>query len=328
MISGEFTLSEMSDQGASAKVYKPKGAAARIEALKAAGVDTSNYFPMGEEMVVKVVDGVPVMVDDDDPVYTKIASGGYINHYKLFRRWVMAQMFHILRNMKSGKNFNQLLQERGYEYQWRMVEDELRAQMKMHKHGDMANFTRRNQWFNGSTISVMASDYLNALKDYVEGKLMYRLNSERKKVYKHTCKGVPYVRIGGKNIFVSDLNKKLYDDIRRYAVKFNYEQSPRKLYELVCDFNKHRKRLVRSTNISGSFINAYKGSGAYFTMRNLIMFHGARFTGLNEKKSLDFVESKASEYVDEGWRMIGVMKKLIEDSGIDVERKIAEWRKK
>ena len=165
MISGEFTLSEMSDQGASAKVYKPKGAAARIEALKAAGVDTSNYFPMGEEMVVKVVDGVPVMVDDDDPVYTKIASGGYINHYKLFRRWVMAQMFHILRNMKSGKNFNQLLQERGYEYQWRMVEDELRAQMKMHKHGDMANFTRRNKWFNGSTISAMASDYLNTLKE-------------------------------------------------------------------------------------------------------------------------------------------------------------------
>ena len=119
------------------------------------------------------------------------------------------------------------------------------------------------------------------------------------------------MRIGGRNIFVSDLNKKLYDDIRRYAVKFNYEQSPRKLYELVCDFNKHRKRLVRSTNISGSFINAYKGSGAYFTMRNLIMFHGARFTGLNEKKSLDFVESKASEYVAEGWR-----------------RKIAEWRKK
>lgn len=121
MISGEFTLSEMSDQGASAKGVKPKSAAARIEALKAAGIDTSNYFPMGEEMVIKVVDGVPMMVDDDDPVYTKIAGGGYINHYKLFRRWVMAQMFHILRNMKSGKNFNQLLQERGYEYQWRMV---------------------------------------------------------------------------------------------------------------------------------------------------------------------------------------------------------------
>ena len=53
------------------------------------------------------------------------------------------------------------------------------AARKMHKHGDLANFKRRNQWFNGPTISVMASDYLNTLKDYVEGKLMYRLNSER-----------------------------------------------------------------------------------------------------------------------------------------------------
>ena len=39
------------------------------------------------------------------------------------------------------------------------------------------------------------------------------------------------------------------------------------------------------------------------------------------------METKAEEYKTEGWRMMGVMKQLIADSGISVEAKIAEWKK-
>ena len=49
IISGEFSLTEV--KNVVNKSAKPKTAAARIAALKAAGIDTSNYFPMGEEMV-------------------------------------------------------------------------------------------------------------------------------------------------------------------------------------------------------------------------------------------------------------------------------------
>lgn len=74
IISGEFTMTEVANadtqaQSQNTTAPKAKSAAARIAALKAAGVDVSNYFPMGEEMVVKVVDGVPVQVTDDDPVF-------------------------------------------------------------------------------------------------------------------------------------------------------------------------------------------------------------------------------------------------------------------
>lgn len=31
---------------------------------------------------------------------------------------------------KDGKSFNEVLQKKGYEYQWRMLENELYAQMK------------------------------------------------------------------------------------------------------------------------------------------------------------------------------------------------------
>ena len=60
MISGEFTINEVANaNGAGQQKPSKKSAQARIEALKAAAVDVSNYFPMGEEMIVRVKDGVP-----------------------------------------------------------------------------------------------------------------------------------------------------------------------------------------------------------------------------------------------------------------------------
>lgn len=131
IISGEFTMTEVANadtqaQSQNTTAPKAKSAATRIAALKAAGVDVSNYFPMGEEMVVKVVDGVPVQVTDDDPVFASIAGGGHIRNYTLYRRWVMSQMFHMLDRMeRQNVSFNALLQDKGYAYQWRMLEKEL-----------------------------------------------------------------------------------------------------------------------------------------------------------------------------------------------------------
>lgn len=41
------------------------------------------------------------------------------------------------------------------------------------------------------------------------------------------------------------------------------------------------------------------------------------------------LENKAHEYAtsQEGWRLFGVMKKLIADSGINIGKKMEEWRK-
>ena len=65
-------------------------------------------------------------------------------------------------------------------------------------------------------------------------------------------------------------------------------------------------------------------------MRNLIMFHGARFNNggrkLSEAKSLEKLDKLALEYSNEGWRMLGVLKQLIKDNNISVQGKILEWK--
>ena len=312
----------------------------RLEALKAAGVDVSKYFPLGDDKLIKIENGAAVPVDMDDTtidaVGKQIVEGGYVSNWKLFRRWVMSQMFHMLRDMdKNGRTFNEVLQHKGYEYQWRMLENELYAQMKMCDHGDYENAGARNRWFGGFVAFDMANDYIYKLRKYVDNNLIWKVKKDKdgnvKKTFKHTCKGNPYVRLQNEDIFVADLEKKVYAPLNRLARKMYDSNTYKEVYDAVHEFNKNRKHLAWDTKQADAFITAYKGSGSYYTMRNLIMFHGARFLKngrkMSETNSLKELESKAKLYDEEGWRMLGVLKQLIKDSGINIQGKIDEWKK-
>lgn len=257
-------------------------------------------------------------------------------NWKLFRRWVMSQMFHMLRDMeKDGKSFNEVLQKKGYEYQWRMLENELHAQMKMCDHKDYENTKARNRWFNGCVAHDMAIDYINKLRSYIDDKCIYTVKEDKdgkkKKTYKHTCKGNPYIRLQNENIFVADLERKVYNPLRDLANKMSVAETYKELYDAVRKFNKNRKHLAWNTKQADAFITAYKGSGSYYTMRNIVMFHGARFLKngrkMSETNSLKELESKAKLYDEEGWKMLGVLKQLIKDNNISVQGKILEWKK-
>lgn len=321
---------------ATAATGKKTKAQMRLEALKAAGVDVSKYFPLGDDKLIKIENGAAVPVDMDDTTGKQIVEGGYVSNWKLFRRWVMSQMFHMLRDMeKDGKSFNEVLQKKGYEYQWRMLENELYAQMKMCDHKDYENLKARNRWFNGVVAHDMAIDYISKLRSYIDDKCIYTVKEDKdgneKKTYKHTCKGNPYIRLQNENIFVDDLERKVYTPLRDLADKMGAAPTYKDLYDAVREFNKNRKHLAWEIKMSDAFINAYKGSGSYYTMRNLIMFHGARFLKsgrkMSEANSLKELESKAKSYDEQGWRMLGVLKQLIKESGIDIQGKINEWKK-
>lgn len=337
VITGENLNIVTSNVEATAATKKTK-AQMRLEALKAAGVDVSKYFPLGNDQLIKIENGAAVPVDMDDAtidaVGKKIVEGGYVNNWKLFRRWVMSQMFHMLRDMeKDDKSFNEVLQHKGYEYQWRMLENELYAQVKMSEHGDFDNVGSRSRWFSGDVASNMATDYISKLRKYVDDNLIWKKDEDGKKTksFKHTCKGNPYVRLQNKDIFVSDLEKKVYTPLREIANEMAAVPTYKQLYDAVHKFNKKRKHLAWDTKQSDAFINAYKGSGSYYTMRNLIMFHGARFwkngRKMSEANSLKELESKAKLYDEEGWRMLGVLKQLIIENDIDIQGKINEWHK-
>lgn len=302
----------------------------RIEALKKAGIDVSNLFAMqgadGSDFVASVQNGVISILEDNDAIFQNITHQGTIPNRHLFRRWVMAQMFRMIyiTTPSSGYHnpmgFTEVIRSMGYEYQWKMLINELYAQYKMSSYSDSDNFRDRNRWFNKEVALDMANDYVKKLNKRFEG------------LKQRKCKGIPYKRICGKNIFVEDFDAKVLRPLYRAIFEMQNAFDPHSLWKAVKKFNGLRIRMPHDTIQSAVWIDAYKGSGAFFTMQNMIRFHNCFVVNdfgkqLSKNNALSFLNKKAEEYKKEGWRLIGVLKKMLDDNNIDVADKIREWRK-
>lgn len=305
-------------------VYLP--VSKRGVALQAAGVDTSKYFsinlPTGGTQLMKMGDnGVPVAVDANDPIMQQIVQGGTVPNRNLFRRWVMSQVFHWLRNDEQCGN-GTWLKWHGYRYSWTMLIEELRVQAKLYGK-DKENFEARNRWFNHALCIAMAKDYIEKLRKNV---------AERPQ---HKCKGVPYVTVDHCHYFVSDIEKKLIGPIKNRIDAIERAKTPAKLYEAVRDFCRCAGgKFTDWMPQCAAWKDAYKGMGAYATMQNLLRFHGCTFPRDNEfyeickpkAAGLQMLECAAETYKNgEGWRLFGLMKQMIDENGIDIERKMSEW---
>ena len=302
-------------------------AASRIQALATAGYDVTGLFAVqgaAGEILVRMVNGVPTAIDENDPIFASIMAEGTVPDRRLFRRWVMAQMFRMLSSKHwYGGDYTKAMHCKGYEYTWEMTVEEFRVQAKLAAN-DPENFLKRNRWFNKEVAVKMVEDYFKVLKQYFDG------------LKEKHCKGVPYKTIGGTNVFVADFYKKFISPLNHYKWAIERAKNPQELYKAVANFNYERTKLPWDTKQSAAWVEAYKGSGAYYTLQNLILFHGAVLTGkynkkLNKAGSLAYLEELAGEYSasgSDGWRMLACMKKAIDDNGIDIDKKRAEWAAK
>ncbi len=330
---GIVTLPLASEYNQNRQNKTAMNASKKIQAMKAAGIDVTNFFAMinaeGVETIAHVENGKTTFVPDDDPFLVAILQRGTVPNRRLFRRWVMAQVFHMLtqKHWKTGKTvgFLAALQAKGFRYSWEMLIEEIRVQSKLEVL-DRENFIQRNRWFNQSVASAMAMDYLKQLNEHVE---------KKKQKCKH-CKGNPYITFNGNHIFVEDLRKKIFNPLEEYERHMKSSKNMVELYMAVTNFYRIVKEYYSPYQLvmSPAFKDAYKGAGGYFTMRNLIMFHGCKMRSakgnpLAESSSLRELDKLAEAYKNkEGWRMFGAMKELISNNGIDIEAKMAEWRKK
>lgn len=330
---GTVALPLVSENYSNSKNKAEMKASKKIQAMKDAGIDVTNLFAVtnseGAEAIIRIENGNTTFLTDDDPIIVAIFKSGTVPNRRLFRRWVMAQVFHMLtqKDWKTGRpiGFLTALQNKGYRYSWEMLMEEVRIQAKLEML-DQENFIQRNRWFNKQVASDMAADYLKQLHEHIE---------QKKKTCKH-CKGNPYITLGGTHIFVSDLRKKVLNPLEKYERMIKNATNMVDLYQAVVGFYRGVKEFYSpyELTMSAAFKDAYKGAGGYFTMRNLIMFHGcAMFSSkgnrLVESSSLRELDKLAEAYKNgEGWRMFGAMKELIAKNGIDIEDKMAEWRTK
>jgi len=303
----------------------------RMEKLNNAGINTGKYFtlnvdesiPAGAKIHIVVdKDGnyVPEVIKADDVIFNMIIEDGYVKNTKLHRRWVMAQMFHMLNYVSWDGRFNGynecLKRAYGYDYTLKMMTEEIRVLSKLEAR-DYESFVERSHFFNKEVVVAVLGDYLAKLKKYAEA------------LPNRNCKGVPYKRIKGMNIFNADLDKKIYAPIRSSIYGVKYAKNYTEIYNALAGFMRNYIKLPYDTPKSKEWIDTYKGEGAFYTLKNLVMFHncGIKVDKFDVKYGMGAVavlNAKLDEYKGEGWRMFALMKKVIKDNNFDFKARMEE----
>ena len=291
----------------------------RINALQQAGYDTSSFLAVCSVAQDKdgnimqfFFDKVEVGDMAQDLMVKAIYGQGTIPEQRLFRRWVAGQMFEMM-SRKGG--FVNSLRNKGYEYSWKMVVEEFRVQERICDR-DTDECAMRTLWFNRDLAENMARYDFSLTSAYV-------WNSKR-----HRYKGQEYIHLHGKNVFVKDIEQliltPLMDAINNIVRAF----TPWGLYTAVREYNKLRVRLPHLIAVlCPQFIQAYEGAGAYYTLENLIRFHGVSIEGADD--SLKAISNAAHEYAanGEGYKMMGMLKAALRYNNINPQEKMREWRK-
>ena len=320
----------------------------RMEKLNNAGINTGKYFTLNVDEEIPAGAKIHIVVDKDgnyvpeivcgnnvvnsavnaaivankacDEIVNKIILDGYVRNTKLHRRFVMAQMFHMLNYVSwdgKHKGYNDYLKKMySYDYTIKMMTEEIHVIGKLETR-DIESFNERVQFFNKGVVIAVMEDYLEKLKEYVES------------LPNHNCKGVPYKKIKGTNIFNADIDKKVYAHVREYIWKIKMAKNYTEISYVLRGFVRNYVKLPNATTKSKVWIDAYKGAGAFYTLKNLIMFHGCgiKVDKMNVRFGMAAIEElnvRAKKYYGEGWRMFALMKKVIADNGFDFKARMEE----
>ena len=302
----------------------------RMNALNNKGVDTSKYFnvslpnglkPGATISVVINENGQPVVVGNNtnDEIASRIIKDGYVRNTKLHRRFVMAQMFQGLNYVswdKKKTGYNEWLKRYGIGYAFDMMLEEIRVLGKLEER-DRDTFIERAHFFTKDVIAKTMEDYMVELAKHVDA------------IPSKNCKGVPYKRIKSNNIFVVDIDKKVYAPLRNDINRIKRARNYNELYKIVKSFMSKMIALPYGTPKSKAWIDAYKGAGAFYTLKNLVMFHdcGIKIDNFDIGYKMDavvYLNTKLDEYKGEGWRMFALMKKVIADNNFDFKKRMSE----
>lgn len=347
----------------------------RIDAMKAAGMDVSRFFCMkdgkGEETVVAKSnpDGSCSIIEDNDPVVKRIVDAGGILNAHLFKQHVLAQVLKMMTkyDWKNGglerdyrgrldmSHFTERMNHMSYAYSWQVVRDELKRQAAMERHGDTKSLTEDCRWYDKELVLAMF-DYHRDLLVKLCQVLRERNHKGRKYIGLQGVDGLVTKKQSAPGYIYCDEVDAMFNKLLSFRNPLAKATTIKDLYAALCKFmdaarpgklsyhaSEIKKREDRVEIVPcEDWKNAYKGYGGYFSMQNLILFHGCRIVvgkkldekanvvpvKLSKDDSLKQLNKWADEHPNAGYWMLGALKQLIYDNGFNVERKRHEWYEK
>ena len=338
---------------------------ARMETLKNAGVNINNFFdlsmriPFGAEVKI-VVDGKEMIIGQnncqaagvcsnsvsngnikfsdlngnpiaygvanlsDDPIVKNINQEGYIFNSKVDGRWIVAQTFKMLTEKSYNYKTRQyetgwdayLRNYYGYMYQFSMMADEVHKLAKMEKDND-PEFAAWKCFFTKNVIYDTCKHYIYQLKKFV--------NHQPTRKYK----GDPYVKLNKYgDVLKKDLYKKVYSPLEKALLTIKASQNYKMLENALKEFMKLQCKLPYDTPKCSDWKDAFKGKGAYVTLRNIVRFHNCYVINyetselLDREGSLKYIDSLLEVNRGAYWKYHELLKTTIKANEFDLRKSI------
>lgn len=318
----------------------------RMETLRNNGTNTNNYFdvslrvPLNAEVKI-TVNGTTMTIDQlnealangsfdatsisGDTVAQSIITNGYVRSSQLFRRWITAHTFKML-DYVSWRNPNRRGWEAcmkdcyDYNYQFKMMLDEIHV-LSVLQREDPDTFEERIKFFNGDVVVITLNDYLYRLRKYVNKQI--RTNP-------HTYRGQQYVKLAKYgSVLVRDLQDAVYAPIssgitavQRRVNGGNYED----IYSTLKIFmDTLYNKLPYDTTKCSTWKDAFKGSGAFYSLLNLVRFHHVVLEGCTDQYDSEnkLYELLNEDYLGETWRFHQLLVHTIALNNFDLKASIA-----
>lgn len=327
----------------------------RMEELEKSGV------VFEQTIKVKTADGKTVEIkqtsdggiDFEDPVIKAIINGGNLYDPHIAKQHVTAMMLKMLTRKwyRSGSSveydrfgnydlshFQKNMVNSGYEYTWKVLLEKLNEQIHMEKNGDVDALKEDSRWYNKTLAVKMFDDYMAQLKALI--------SSARVRM----CKRRPYIKYhyayklgyGYAGVFLSELPS-LYETLEAYGYDIKHAKNISALHDAVEAFVEKMPRLQIAPGETARDQNrfevhqcpewqdAYKGYGAFFTMKNLILYHDCRVMVSENHKSRMLSETDSIAQLNEwanlheGYWLLGALKQFLQYNRFDIVAKQKSW---
>lgn len=306
----------------------------RSAEMKAAGINTDKFFSIQLPEGLKPGSSLSIIINDNgEPVFcpcepeydihedetlNQIISDGYVRNTKIHRRWIMAQMFKMI-NYKNRyeSGFYACLRDRySYMYQFDMMLDEVKVLSKLEER-DLTALSERSHFFSLDVVKSICKEYINDLEKYID------------KLKVHKCKGIPYKKIDGMNIFVSDIQRTVISPLKNILWRIQDSKNYKTLYINLRSFRNKMKDLPYDTKKIKAWVDAFIGAGSYYTLMNMVKFHKCFIINYDNNKlkyyrtnAVDYLNLMLEKYKGEYYRMFALLKKTIDDNEFDLVESI------
>ena len=298
----------------------------RIAELKKHGITTDGFFAVnamnGQDYIFRMIDGKPSFVEDDE-ITRMIREEGTIPERRLFRQHIMAQVFRMLdKNGPWKGDYHKAMQSLGYDYVWEMMLDEFKSQSRMERNGDVESLKERQMFFSKIVVVSSMTDYIFKFRQYIEHRDVHTNRN-----------GVKWQNLFGRRItdvekdkFLNELEGIHKTLSQNYGATANDIYASLKKWMSVAMPTKHGKAYEFFYNQPYLWQQAFKGAGAYFTLKNLILFNHVELSGITCTKENQLKVLKDYAMGHQGYEVLGLLKVTLNSNQFNITKMREQWR--